>query len=217
MQQETKYAILLTVFIAAISILNVISQKVAVLSIGPWLLPFSAGILAYAMTFPITDTVAEVWGKSRARLTVTLGFFANLITLVLTFLAIHAQPADFWVDQDTAFRAVLEGVPRIIFASLAAYLVAQFHDLWAFHFWKKVTGGRYLWLRNNASTFTSQLLDSVIFTTLAFAPLGFIGGSISWSQVPQFVLVYWILKLIVAALDTPVVYALVYWCRPKED
>jgi uncharacterized integral membrane protein (TIGR00697 family) len=216
MKLETKFALMLTVFIAAISILNIISQKVAVLTLGPWVLPFSAGILAYAMTFPITDTITEIWGKERAQMTVWLGFLANLVTLGLATVAIHATPADFWVEQDEGFRAVLEGVPRIIVASLSAYLVAQFHDLWAFHFWKKITGGKHLWLRNNASTFSSQLIDSVIFTTIAFAPLPLLGGTISWSQLPTFVGIYWVLKLIVALLDTPVVYGLVYWCRQSK-
>ena len=217
MTRETKFAILLTVFIAAISILNIISQKVAVFEIWNLALPFSAGILAYAMTFPITDTIAEVWGKGHAKLVVWLGFIANLVTLALSQIAIHATPADFWEEQDVVFRMVMEGVPRIIAASLLAYLVAQLHDLWAFHFWKKVTKGRHLWLRNNLSTFTSQLLDSTIFTIVAFANLGFLAGSVAWSDIPKFIGIYWILKLIVALIDTPIVYALVYWCRRGDS
>ena len=90
--------------------------------------------------------------------------------------------------------------PRIVLASLAAYLVSQMHDVWAFHFWRERTKGRHLWLRNNASTFVSQLLDSIIFCSIAFA------GVFPWNIWWEVLLTTIILKIFVALMDTPFIY-----------
>jgi hypothetical protein len=91
-------------------------------------------------------------------------------------------------------------------ASLTAYLFSQYHDVWAFHFWKRVTTERFLWLRNNASTIVSQLLDSVVFITIAF-----------YGSLPVMPLIFgqWVVKVGIALLDTPFVYLLVYVVRRR--
>jgi uncharacterized integral membrane protein (TIGR00697 family) len=95
---------------------------------------------------------------------------------------------------------------RIIIASFIAYLVSQFHDVWAFHFWKKITGGRHLWLRNNFSTAVSQFIDSSLFITVAFYGVMPVWPLI-WSQ--------WLVKLAIAFLDTPIIYGIVWLLRKK--
>ena len=155
--------VMLTVFIACMSFINVVSAKlwsVAGLTI-------SGGIMAYWLTFPITDVVGEVFGRRRALLVVWLGFAANVLVLILSQVAIRLPPSPIYPDQ-AAFSTVLGAVPVIVLASLAAYLTAQTHDVWAFDFWRRVTGGRHLWLRNNLSTVGSQLLDSLVFNGIAF-------------------------------------------------
>jgi uncharacterized integral membrane protein (TIGR00697 family) len=91
-------------------------------------------------------------------------------------------------------------------ASLVAYLCSQYHDVWAFHFWRRVTNARFLWLRNNASTIVSQLLDSVVFITIAF-----------YGRMPvvPLILGQWVVKVGIAVLDTPLVYLLVYLLRQR--
>ncbi len=207
--RELKFVVLLTVFIAAMSFINVVSAKLWTFA-G---LTISGGIMAYWLTFPITDVVGEIFGTRRAFLVVWLGLIANLIVLSLSQVAIALPPSSLYEDQK-AFEAVLGSVPLVIAASLAAYLVAQLHDVWAFGFWKKITGGRHLWLRNNLSTMGSQLLDSLVFNGIAFwifaetrMPIGdFVGMTLG----------YWLFKLGIAACDTPVVYALVYWLRKTD-
>jgi uncharacterized integral membrane protein (TIGR00697 family) len=112
-------------------------------------------------------------------------------------LLFKPSPEDFSQEH---LRAVFSLMPRIAFASLTAYITAQLHDVWAFHFWKEKTGGRHLWLRNNASTMVSQLIDSAIFTTLAFA------GVVDWDTFWSILLTTYLFKLIVAAVDTPFMY-----------
>ncbi|MGJ3243381.1 MAG: queuosine precursor transporter [Opitutales bacterium] len=207
--REKKFFIMVTVFLGCIGILNVISAKL-------WLFPFfnkefafSAGIIAYAFTFPVTDVVGEVFGRERANFVVWMGFLANAMVLLLSQIAVALPPATAIYPHQEAFATVLGAVPVIVFASLSAYLLAQLHDVWAFHFWKRMTRGRHLWLRNNLSTMSSQLIDSVIFNFIAFwlfaeekmGPGAFVGMTTG----------YWLFKVGIAILDTPLVYLLVRW------
>ncbi len=209
-EREQKFWVLLTVFIAGVSILNVLSTKLAQFHLFGITVAFSSGIVAYALTFPITDAVAEVFGKARATTVVWLGFFANALVVFMTFVVVQLPIADV-VDPayNDSFNAVLGAVPRILLASMVAYLTAQFHDLWAFHFWRNITGEKMFWLRNNLSTMGSQLIDTTVFTVIAF------GGIIPWAQIPGVVFGYWLLKVAVAIVDTPFVYLLVYWLKQE--
>ena len=180
-----------------------ISAKITTL-IG---LTFTVGAFAYAVTFPITDTISEVYGRKEAQTLVYLGFIAYLMVVVYSQIAVYLPSADFWSDNQTAYETVIGLVPRIVIASFISYTVSQYHDVWAFHFWKKVTNGKYLWVRNNASTMSSQVIDTIIFVTIAF-----------YGVVPNDVLVnmmigQFLIKILIAVVDTPVVYMLVSWLK----
>ncbi|MFP4167600.1 MAG: queuosine precursor transporter [Desulfonatronovibrionaceae bacterium] len=162
-----------------------------------------AGVLAYSVTFIATDVISEIWGKKQARQTVFGGFAALLVSMVLIKLCLLWPPAGFWEGQES-FEAVLGLAPRIILASFTAYLLSQTHDVWAFHFWKKVFAGRHLWLRNNISTASSQLLDTLVFISIAF---------LGTMPVGQLIAGQYIVKLGIALLDTPVVYLMVWLIR----
>ena len=207
---EFKFLILLCVFISCMSFINVVSAKL-------WSfagLTISGGIMAYWLTFPITDVVGEIFGRKRAFFVVWMGLLANAIVLSLSQIAIHLPPAPIYQDQESLAR-VLGAVPVIVFASLLAYLVAQLHDVWAFDFWRKRTGGKHLWLRNNLSTMVSQLLDSLVFNGIAFYL--FANERMSLAAFISMTLGYWLFKLAIALLDTPVVYLLVAWLQPKRN
>ena len=157
------------------------------------------GNVIYASIFLTTDILGEFYGKEEAHKGVMLGFAALVIAAVymqITLLYIPA-PSDFIQPH---LAAIFSFMPRVAVASLLAYFVSQFHDVWAFHFWKDKTGGRHLWLRNNASTLVSQLLDSVIFCAVAF--LGVFPLSV-WLQI---MLTTYLLKAIMAIMDTPFIY-----------
>lgn len=158
-----------------------------------------AGILAYCITFIITDTISEVYGKKTADSVVLAGFISLVAALVLMQTAIILPAAPFWQNQE-AFASVAGSTSRIIIASLAAYLLSQYHDVWLFHLLKRKTGGKHLWLRNNLSTAVSQFIDSAVFITIAF-----------YGVMPVWQLIFgqWIVKMAIALIDTPVVYILV--------
>ena len=157
------------------------------------------GNVIYSSLFLVTDIINENHSKKDAQRAVWIGFFVLITTTIIMQISIQFIPdeSDFLSKHITAIFSVL---PRIAFASLIAYLISQSHDVWFFAKLKKRHKTRYLWLRNNLSTVTSQLIDNTIFTLIAFV------GVFSWSVIGQIFLTSFILKVIVAACDTPFVY-----------
>jgi len=157
------------------------------------------GNVIYSSLFLVTDIINENHSKKDAQKAVWIGFFVLITTTIIMQICIQFIPdeSDFLSEHITAIFSVL---PRIAFASLTAYLISQSHDVWFFAKLKKRHKKRYLWLRNNLSTVISQLLDNTIFTLIAFV------GVFSWNVIGQIFLTSFILKVIVAACDTPFVY-----------
>ena len=190
--------VLAMTFVTMLLVANILAVKLV--EIYSWVMP--AGIIVYPLTFALTDTISETYGRKSATRIVWLGFAMSLAMVALLQIGQHAPAASFWPGQD-AYEQILGAVPRIVLASMVAYLVSQHHDVFAFHLIRRLTNTRHLWLRNNASTVVSQALDTVLFVTIAFA--GTVPGGVLWNiMITQYVL-----KLIIAALDTPVVYILV--------
>ena len=201
--ENLSFTIILSIFIGSITIASVLANKI--ISVFGLFVP--AGVLAYSVTFVCTDAISEIWGREKANITVFGGFIALLTVLVLVRISIAWPKAPFWEGEE-AFRDVLGGTSRIIVASFAAYLVSQFHDVWAFHYWKNITKNRHLWMRNNLSTAVSQFLDSFIFITIAF-----------YGLMPIWPLIFgqWIIKCAIALVDTPVIYFVVWWLRRRIE
>jgi len=196
--------VLTTLFATCLLVANIISVKL--ISIGGWVVP--AGIIAYPLTFLFTDVIAELYGKRVATRVIWIGFGANILMVLLVFGGRLLPPAPFWEGQP-AYESVLGMVPRIVLASMIAYLISQHHDVFAFHFWRQKTKARFLWLRNNASTMVSQALDTGVFITIAF-----------WGVVPAGILTnmllsQYIIKLAIAAGDTPFCYLMVWLLKKK--
>lgn len=184
-------------FAAALVLSTVLAAKI--IQIGPFFVP--AGVLAFAFTFLCTDVIGELYGRAAANRVVRIGLLALLLTLVLVQLAVVWPAAPFWTGQQ-AFASVMHTSSRIALASVLAYLISQHVDVWLFHAIRKRTGLRQLWLRNTVSTVVAQLLDSVLFITLAFAGTGLPLGALILGQ--------WAVKCILAAIDTPLVYLAVW-------
>ena len=203
--KERKVMILLGLFIAAIAAANLVGSKVATL----WGLTASVGILAYPLTFLITDAIAEVYGKEKTKGFVWAGLASQILILIMTFIAIKVPPADRYATNEQ-FVTIFSMSLRMIIASVTAFAISQFHDIWAFHFWKKVTKGRFLWLRNNFSTIVSQFIDTMIFMYLAFYMMTpkFTAAFVFSISIP-----YYLLKVAMAIVDTPFCYILVRWLK----
>lgn len=202
---ERKYLYLACLFVTCLLVSNIIASKI----VDVWGFLVPAAVFVFPVTFLITDTINEVWGKKKAREIILIGFIMNIVLLLFIQLGRVLPPAPFYEYQE-AYEAVLGAVPRVVAASLAAYIISQLHDVWAFNFWRKVTSGKHLWLRNNLSTITSQLLDSVVFISLAFL------GQFKYEEILILIFYQFLVKISLAIIDTPFCYLMVKWVRGKE-
>jgi len=157
------------------------------------------GNILYGSIFFATDVLSEVYGKKSARRGVWLGFCAMILMTIWMQLALRFIPdaSDF---AQSSMETIFGLMPRIAAGSLVAYLLSQHHDVFAFHYWKAKTKGRYLWLRNCVSTVVSQAIDSMVFCSIAFI------GVFPWSVWIQILLTTYALKFLVMLFDTPFIY-----------
>ena len=176
---------------------------------GP--LTLTSGIITYPMTFVLTDLVAELWGRKRANFMVLLGFAMSLLMLAIIKLASVLPPSAIWSNPSLgldsaglqrAFEASFSAPGILLFASMTAYLVAQLLDVRLYHFWWRVTGGKHLWLRNNGSTWISQLVDTIIVNSI-FLRFAY---DLPWEAIGEVILAVYLCKLVLAVLDTPLIY-----------
>lgn len=165
-----------------------------------------AGVIAYPFTFLATDLISELFGRKKAQLVVWVGFFMNIFMLLLMTIN-HWLPNTYGVSGGLdLFEGVYEFMVGNTIASMIAYLTAQTVDVRLFHFWKRKTGGKYLWLRNNASTMFSQLVDSTAILTILFLA-GNLGDNITtvWQLIILIINSY-LFKFFFALFDTPLFY-----------
>ena len=203
-------------FITYLVVSNLIFQKffywypIGIEIFGTKLFEISVGILPYPITFLITDLISEIYGKKRANDVVVAGIFASFFSMLIVIVA-NVAPATGWSPvKDDIFTTVFGSTAIAVFASMMAYLFAQFIDIQIYHFWKHLTKGRHLWLRNNFSTFLSQFVDTftVLFLLCSF-------GKIEWDKFTGLLIAGFIFKVMIAALDTPFLYLGVYAFRKR--
>lgn len=211
---------LIALFVTALVTAQIVSAKqlaqplpLALPVVGA-LLVFPGGTLAYAATFFASDCISELYGKRFARTVVNVGFFMNFVMLALVTLTVSWQPAPIpGMDQfSQQFAGVLSPATNIVLGSLLAYVVSQNWDVVAFHWIRDRTGGNALWLRNVGSTVTSQFIDTVIFTVVAFLVAPTVLGNTDpfpLAAVGSIIAGQYVAKLVIAVVDTPLVYAAV--------
>lgn len=212
------YLYLAALFITSLVVSNLIFQKFFYwypfeMSIGGIkLFELSVGILPYPITFLVTDLISEIYGQKKANQVVVAGIFASFFSISIILIsdlvpAIPSSPID-----DQTFSNVFSLSGLAVLASMLAYLFAQFIDIKIYHFWKKLTNGKMLWLRNNFSTFSSQIIDTVTVITLLC-----LFEVLSWDIFLGLVISGVLFKILVAFLDTPLLYFFVYLFRRKFD
>jgi uncharacterized integral membrane protein (TIGR00697 family) len=212
------YLYLAALFITSLVVSNLIFQKFFYWRPFDWeilgmpIFELSVGILPYPITFLITDIISEIFGKKSANQVVVAGIFASFFSIGILLLAgvvpaIENSPID-----DATFYRVFALSPLAVLASMIAYLSAQFVDIRIYHYWKNLTQGNHLWLRNNFSTFSSQIIDSttVILLLCSFQVLPW---ELFWGLVVSSI----IFKILVAAIDTPFLYFFVWLIRRRFD
>lgn len=210
------YLILAALFIASLVTSNLIFQKffywypfqLEVFDVK--LFEVSVGLLPYPITFLITDILSEIYGKRKANEVVIAGIFASFFSLLIIYVS-KEVPATSWSQvNDSTFIEVFGAAPLAVLASMLAYLFAQFIDIRVYHFWKNLTKGKYLWLRNNFSTFSSQFIDTMTVLLLLCS-----FDIIDWNKFWGLLLSGVLFKMMIAALDTPLLYAAVYAFRKR--
>lgn len=214
------------IFIALAILFSVNLVLTNILAVKIFYIPFlnralSGGDLLYPLSFLITDIVTEIWGKKRAGFIVLIGFFMSLFMLGVVQICLNLTPHPYWVapenpfgylspeDYQNAFTSVFSVGGTLILASTLAYLASQTIDIRLFHSLKKITRGKHLWLRNNASTMLSQLVDSLIFTGIYF----FWGIGLEFAACLEMFVTMYGFKLLFALVDTPFCYAGVAFVR----
>ena len=212
------YLYLAALFITSLVVSNLIFQKFFYwypfeMTIGGIkLFELSVGILPYPITFLVTDLISEIYGQKKANQVVVAGIFASFFSISIILIsdlvpAIPSSPID-----DQTFSNVFSLSGLAVLASMLAYLFAQFIDIKIYHFWKKLTNGKMLWLRNNFSTFSSQIIYTVTVITLLC-----LFEVLSWDIFLGLVISGVLFKILVAFLDTPLLYFFVYLFRRKFD
>ena len=206
--------VLASLFVTSLVITNLIAGKYFVIN-G---LPLSCGVIVYPVTFLVTDIVSEVYGLHRARLLVMSGFVVSVSVTGLVWVAHRVPMAATSPVSAADFGQVFGLLPGIVFGSMVAYLTAQFMDVYLFEALRKLSGGRYLWLRNNGATLCSQLVDTVLVVTISLVLWPLYDGNaytqpIGYGLWRQIVVSQYLFKGLLALLDTPFVYAGVYLTR----
>ena len=210
------YLYLAVLFITSLVVSNLIFQKFfywhpfEISLFGNQLFELSVGILPYPITFLITDLISEIYGKKKANDVVVAGIFASFFSMGIILIANWVPAMDSSPIDDALFNQVFALSPVAVFASMIAYLLAQLIDIRIYHFWKNLTKGKMLWLRNNFSTFSSQLVDTVLVIGLLS-----VFGILDWSLFWGLVLSGFFFKILVAIFDTPLLYLFVSLFRKK--
>lgn len=205
------YLLLAGVFIALLVACNLIFQKF--ISWSPFDLytfEVSVGLMPYPLTFLVTDLISEIYGKKKANQVVTVGLVATVFVMGVIAVSDQAVATPWSPVSDEEFSKVFGLTGVAVAASMLAYLLAQFIDIRIFHFWKNLTKGKHLWLRNNFSTIFSQFIDTatVLLLLCSF-------GAIEWQRFGVLLINGFLFKVLVALFDTPFFYLLTYWMKKK--
>jgi hypothetical protein len=234
-RRERVFLVLAGIFICAMTMLNILGIT-RFIQLGP--MQLAVGVLPYPITFLCTDLICELYGKARANFMVTLGLGLNVFILGFIYLGnlapsvgpdamppwqlLHlSQPVSLpngtVVEQSVElYKLIYATTTGAMFASMLAYIAAQYCDVQLFHFWKRVTKGKHLWIRNNFSTMISQLVDSFLVILVTFGA-AYMAGNISLAMLGTLMLSSYIFKFSIAILDTGPFYLAVYKLRAYLD
>ncbi|MEY3006756.1 MAG: hypothetical protein RI942_1098 [Pseudomonadota bacterium] len=230
-RRERVFLVLAGVFLSAMTLLNVIGITRFV-QLGP--LALAVGVLPYPLTFLCTDLICELYGRSRANFLVSLGLGINILILIILSIGAQVPSVDAgslppWQVLQLAesvalpngdivsgsvelYSLIYATTSGAVFASMLAYIAAQYCDVQLFHFWKRLTKGKHLWLRNNLSTLVSQWVDATMVVMVTFGA-AFFRDELTFKALVVLILSNYGFKALVALLDTIPLYILVSYLR----
>lgn len=192
------FVIIACISTALILISNVLSVKL--FSISKLVLPSSA--ILFPLTYIIGDIIAEVYGYKKSKFVIILGFICNAIMVILFSITIELPAADTWHNQE-AFKLILGTTPRMFIASLSAYLIGSLSNAFMMNYIKKLTKGKYLWIRTIGSTIIGEALDTIIFVLIAFV------GTPSQCILLTMLICQFTWKVSYEIISTPITYLII--------
>lgn len=203
-----KLVIALAVYLASLFAANTLGLKLMPFLFGTHL---SVAVFSFPVVFLMTDVIGEVYGKKVAKFFVLAGFVSTALFIAYSFLSIAMPWGEraLWVQE--SYNQVFGVSIRIAIASLVAFLIAQYQDVFSFFFFKKMFGDKFFWLRSTLSNLWSQFLDTVIFMVIAFA------GVYSWPTLIGIIIPWWLYKVAMGALYTPLSYIGIRLLREKDN
>lgn len=230
-RREVVFLALAGLFLGTLAMLNIlgISRFIRLGELpdwlGGWTVAVAVGVLPYPLTFLCTDIISEFYGRKRANRVVWVGLLLNLWVMGVLWLG-GALPGFSPVDpqtgypprdaQDWAYFKIQHLAFGAVTASMIAYMAAQFCDVYLFHFWKRLTRGKHLWVRNNGSTMVSQIVDTVAVILITHYYAHALPVEETEPILPQllmFMASSYVFKFIAALLDTPVIYVVVHYLK----
>lgn len=206
MKYSQRFLILCVMFCTALIVSNIIAGKL-------WTAPFGLTLTAGAVLFPIVyiigDVMPEVYGIEATRRVILLGFAANLFAVTFFYICLALPAPAFWQNQ-AAFETVLGFTPRLLLASMLAYLVGTNANAWVMVKMKALTRSRWLWTRTIGSTIIGESIDSTIFILVAFV------GIVPSDALPSLIISQAVFKMMYEVLATPITYLVIGWFKRVE-
>ena len=214
---DTLFTFIVALFCTIIVVTNIVSSK---LFYAPLYLDLAlpAGYCVYPLSFLLTDIVSEIWGKKKSKSVIAIGLAVNIISLAFITFTVYLPPHPQWFnpfntlsyhsvnDYQVAYESIFMMSGKAFVASIITYVISQSLDVNIFHYFKKVTKGKYLWLRNNASTMTAQFFDGIIFIMIYL----YLGMGVPFMICCQTIVYSYFFRWAAALLDTPFFYLSIY-------
>ena len=230
-RRERVFLVLAGLFIGSMTMLNIlgVTRFIDYSDRLPFPFVVAIGVLPYPITFLCTDFISELYGRKRANAVVWVGFGVNLWVVFILWIGGMLGETKVYLpdgslnpeDYDFSFFKIRAYAISSVFASMAAYLAAQLCDVYLFHFWKKLTKGRHLWLRNNGSTVVSQFVDTFAVITIVYLTvedgLPVNRDEPVWPQLWVFIGSGYVFKVVSAAVDTIPFYIGVHYLSRYLD
>lgn len=196
-------ALLITCYLTA----NIMAVKLVEIYGVTW---FDAGTITFPLTYMLGDVLTEVWGFKTAKKVIYLAFICNIILVLTTFIGTLLPSPAYLSDINNAYALIFSYTPRILFASLLAFILGSLSNAWTLDMIKKITGEKWLFIRTILSSAVGYIFDTVLFVFVAFL------GIVSWQDMISMIIAQYIIKLVIeAAFATPIVYMIIDFVRVK--
>ncbi|MDD5103774.1 MAG: queuosine precursor transporter [Candidatus Peribacteraceae bacterium] len=203
---DRKLVFALMLYLTALFASNTVGIKIMPFIFGTHL---STAIFAFPLVFLMTDVVGEVYGKAHARAFVRMGFYSMIVFLIFNALS-NLMPASAEFRMPEAYNQIFSLSLRFTFASLVAFIIGEYQDVFSFFFLKAKLGGRYFWLRSNLSNLWGQLIDSAIWYSIAFI------GVYPFKVIVLMIIPWWLFKFGMGVVYTPLSYVGIWLLRRPE-